>query len=206
MAKINGKSFEYVMNQPGRHNVINSLAVIAVLIALKVDWRKSASFLASMPELQKRNERIIVPINGGTFQIIDDTANANPASMVAAFEHMNLIKVKSGGEKIAVLFDIRQLGSQSKLLHQQLATPLINSEIDKVYCYGEDMYFLYQALPKHLRGFHTTILIHLISRLLKEVKANDVILFKGSPRLSFEMKTTMMVLSQIKEVSSVNSH
>jgi len=104
-ARFNGREITYRVGQPGRHLIINSLAVLAAADALGADLNRAAEDLADVPASKGRGERIRVAIEGGDIVIIDDSYNASPASMRAAFETLSQIRPNAGGRRLAALGD-----------------------------------------------------------------------------------------------------
>lgn len=90
---------------------------------------------------------------GGAFQLIDDSYNANPASVRAALEVLGGVTIAKGGRRIAVLGDMLELGNHSRSLHEHLAAPAAESA-ELVFTCGPEMKHLYDALPKERRGGH----------------------------------------------------
>lgn len=195
MVEVDGKTYQYHMKLPGRHMVMNSLGVFAILFALKLDLEKYIPYFNSIPVVHKKNERIKVHLSTGIFEVIDDTTNANPASMATAFELARLLKSKSEGRVIVVIFALHDLGKSSAALHKALAKPLLDNHIDKVYCMGEDMSYLYEQIPEEYRGLYTNDINLLIDKLSHDVKPNDLVLVKGSTYIT---EPTIVVKALIK--------
>jgi len=179
-AEICGKALDYCIGMPGSHWVTNSLAVLAAVGAAGADVAVAAAQLASLRALKGRGERHIVEIASGSFRVIDDSYNANPSSMRAAFEVLGRSSLGEGGRRIAVLGDMLELGAQSTEMHANLAGPLEKCGADLVFTCGPEMTALHEALPPPLRGAHAADSKALIDQLVDAVGAGDSVLVKGS--------------------------
>ncbi len=179
-ADIGGQPITYKVGSPGRHWVTNSLGVLTVVQALGADLGLAGLALAQMTPPKGRGRRHQVELGGGSFELIDDSYNASPASMRAAFETLATSKPGRRGRRIAVLGDMRELGTQADGLHAGLGDDLKAAGIDLVYAAGPHMAKLYEALPRGMRGAHFTDSSALPAVLLTALQPGDVVLVKGS--------------------------
>src|SRR3546814_773540 len=139
---------------PGSHWVMNSLAVLAAVSAAGADVVRAAAQLASLKPLKGRGERHEIVTPQCAFRLIDDSYNANPTSMRAAFEVLGRTTVGDGGRRIAVLGDMLELGDQSEDMHAGLAAPLEAAGIALAFTCGTGMATLHERLPPARRGAH----------------------------------------------------
>lgn len=172
VADIGGKKYSYVLPLPGMHWIINSLAVLGAAYLAGANMAKVIESLAHIEAPQGRGKRY-----PGTFTVIDESYNANPASMRAA---LAVLGGNSQGRKIAVLGDMRELGGQARAHHEDLLTPLLENNIDVVFCCGPLMAHLHERLPHPMRGGHAPTSLDLIPLVLKGLKAGDTISVKAS--------------------------
>jgi UDP-N-acetylmuramoyl-tripeptide--D-alanyl-D-alanine ligase len=179
-ALVMGEIIDYSISLPGRHWVMNSLAVLAAVKAANGDVGAAAGAMATLCALEGRGKRFPIAVPGGTVELIDDSYNANPASMRAAFAVLGAIEPNGGGRRIAVLGDMLELGAQSPRLHAELAAPLADAGIALVFTLGDAMRALDAALPADRRGGHAASIAELAAMLEKNLKAGDVVLAKGS--------------------------
>ena len=135
---------------PGRHWVSNSLAVIATAAALGADPERAATALAGFGPPRGRGQRRRVERPDGVITLIDDSYNANPASVRAALS----VLATAQGRKLAALGDMLELGDHSAALHAELAGPIEELSIDRVFTAGAAMRHLHDALPASRRGAH----------------------------------------------------
>jgi UDP-N-acetylmuramoyl-tripeptide--D-alanyl-D-alanine ligase len=179
-ASINGRRLIYRIAQPGRHWVINSLAVLAAVDALGADLAAAAAALTELPATKGRGERHQIAYHGGDFLLIDDSYNASPASMRASFEILSISGPGHGGRRIAVLGDMLELGPNADELHAGLAPALLSSGVDLVFTAGTHMRHLHEALPRDKRGGHAATAEALAPLVVSAVRPGDVITVKGS--------------------------
>ncbi len=179
-ASVHGGEIEYPLGMDGRHMALNSLAALAALHALGLDWRKLAFEFGYAQLPAGRGRHYQVRIGGRRIQLVDDSYNANPASMAAAIDLLAKLTPSPGGKRIAVLGEMLELGSAAPGLHAELAEPIVKAGVDKVYAAGELMTHLWDALPGCLRGQKVETAEELLPILQSEITDGDVILFKGS--------------------------
>lgn len=181
-ADILGESVKYKLNIPGKHIAMNSLGALTVVKALGGNLNEAVEALRVSEPVEGRGNRIKVTIAEGRppLVIIDESYNANPASMQAAFQVFAMVEPAAGGRRIAVLGDMLELGRDGPQLHASLANPLLKAKADIVFCCGAQMDALYQVLPPDWRGAHTKDSQELATLVAAAVRPGDVILVKGS--------------------------
>jgi len=139
----------YTVAAPGEHWVINSLAVMAAIRAVKGDLGAAGVALAEMEGLAGRGARIEIPVEGGTALVIDESYNANPASMRATLAQLGRTPAR---RRIAVLGAMKELGSHGPAFHAALATPIREAHVDYAVLVGEEMAPLALELGKSDEG------------------------------------------------------
>jgi len=179
-ADIEGRRLEYRVGLPGRHWVINSLAVLAAARAAGANLNRAGNALGRLIALKGRGERHRIVLDGGEIEVIDDSYNASPASVRAAIETLSMAETGPAGRRIAVLGDMLELGADSPRMHAGLARSLIERNIDLVFTAGDDMAHLRDALPAAMRGGHAVDSEALVPLVMSTVRAGDVIVVKGS--------------------------
>ncbi len=175
-----GRPLTYRLAQPGRHLVENSLAVLAVLAALDLDPSQALPAFATLPGLAGRGAQSEIAVKTGTALLIDDSYNANPASMRAALAVLGAAIPTGSGRRIAILGDMLELGPDSEALHRDLALPLLQCGVDRVFACGTAMRALYDALPDPVRGAWTAQSCDLLPLVLDTLQSGDVVMVKGS--------------------------
>jgi UDP-N-acetylmuramoyl-tripeptide--D-alanyl-D-alanine ligase len=196
-ANVMGEAIDYTIGSAGKHWIMNSLAVLAAVRAAGGDVRAAATSLASLAPLAGRGERHRVTIAGGSFTLIDESYNASPASMRAAFAVLGSTQPEMGGRRIAVLGDMLELGTESQSLHASLAQPLIEAGTDLVFTLGNEMHALDDALPAARRGGHADNVGALATLLGERVRAGDIVTVKGSHGSKlYELVATLLAPSK----------
>ncbi len=179
-AKINGTSLSYRISLPGRHWVNNSLAVLSAVQAAGADLQAAARSLGRLVPVKGRGSRRHLPLTHGSFTLIDESYNASPAAMTAAFQVLADTDPGAGGRRIAVLGDMLELGEQSDAYHAALAEPLAESRVDLVFGCGRHTAALMPGLPAAIRGAWTEDSTGLAPLVAGAVRSGDVVLVKGS--------------------------
>ena len=198
-AVICGRRIGYRLGVPGQHLVQNSLAVLTAIYAVGADVAAAAQTLNDLAPIPGRGERLKIEIDDGVFTIIDESYNANPASMRAAIETLAVMQPGPCAKRIAVLSDMCELGERSSDYHVELAETLSTSGIDKVYACGKHMATMFDALPAGLKGGFSRSTAELGQIISKNIRAGDVVTVKGS--LAGGMKTVVdqLIGLQIKD-------
>jgi UDP-N-acetylmuramoyl-tripeptide--D-alanyl-D-alanine ligase len=179
-ADILGRQHSFAIGASGMHVAHNALATLLAVAALEEDVSKAAVALAGFSALKGRGARLTVPFGGGAIEIIDESYNANPASMRAALALLAEAKLGVGGRRIAVLGDMLELGPQSPALHADLAEAVVEAKADLVFACGRDMRALYEALPASRRGFWGETSSEIAAEIVRTIRAGDEVLIKGS--------------------------
>ncbi len=179
-AQVGDSFVQYVLTVPGSHWWMNSLCVLAAVLAVGADVGRAARSLAEFGVPKGRGQRIAIDGPDGRFQLIDDSYNASPVSMRAAFEVLGSCQPEAGGRRIAVLGDMLELGGRSTELHRALARPLAENGIDLVFACGPAMAHLFAALPQAARGAHAKDSSELAPIVAEAVRGGDVVVVKGS--------------------------
>jgi UDP-N-acetylmuramoyl-tripeptide--D-alanyl-D-alanine ligase len=179
-ATIAGDEVCYKIGAHGQHWAMNSLAVLLAVRAVDADHGLAALALADMAPPKGRGERHRINLRGGAAELIDDSYNANPASVRAALAVLGAAKPEGRGRRIAVLGDMRELGERGPELHAALAADVEAADVDLLFAAGPLMRHLFDAVPAKRRGVHQPTSTELIAPLKAELRAGDVVLVKGS--------------------------
>jgi UDP-N-acetylmuramoyl-tripeptide--D-alanyl-D-alanine ligase len=179
-AEILGAHVTYKLGAPGRHLVQNSLAVLAAASLAGADLALAALALNNLEPAAGRGTRIALTVPGGKALLIDESYNANPASMRAAIALLGQSPVGPRGRRIAVLGDMLELGAQGAELHRGLVTAITDASVDLVFCSGPLMHALWEALPSGARGGYAESSAALEPAVLDSIRAGDAVMVKGS--------------------------
>jgi UDP-N-acetylmuramoyl-tripeptide--D-alanyl-D-alanine ligase len=179
-ASIFGEEIIYKLGAPGEHLVMNSLAVLAAAKLMGADLARSALALAALSPPKGRGVRLKVGAPGGELTLIDESYNANPASVKAALAVLGNTRPAKGGRRIAVLGDMLELGEHSSALHADLASAIDASGADALYACGPLMRHLWDKIPAGRKGKYAPSSEELKKLLMDDLKAGDVVMVKGS--------------------------
>jgi len=181
-AKVLGQDIDYTLPLPGKHLVMNSLAVLLAVKLANGDIQKAAQALASQNAIEGRGKQELLVLHdpSNPVTLIDESYNASPLSMRAAFKVLALIDPGRGGRRIAILGDMLELGKDSGKYHAELALPLKAANVDLVYTCGKTMRSLHDALPANQRGEHRDNTAELAKIVPEVLVPGDVVMVKGS--------------------------
>lgn len=182
-ATISGTPVTYRIGTIGRHWALTSVAVLAAADALGCDLPKAAAALANFHEPKGRGLMTQLPWHGepAALLLVDDSYNASPSSMMAAFDKMRELKNASPDRRtVAVLGDMLELGDLAPRMHANLVEGLKKAEIDVVHTAGKLMKNLHSKLPTVMQGMHADSAEALLPLLKTALEAGDMVLVKGS--------------------------
>jgi UDP-N-acetylmuramoyl-tripeptide--D-alanyl-D-alanine ligase len=141
----------YTVAEPGEHWIANSLAVMGAVHAAGGDLGAAGLALAEMGGLKGRGARHRLAVPGGHALLIDESYNANPASMRATLAQLGHTPAT---RRIAVLGSMKELGDFAPAFHAQLAEPLAEGHVDFAILVGPEMSALARELGK---GSHNAL-------------------------------------------------
>jgi UDP-N-acetylmuramoyl-tripeptide--D-alanyl-D-alanine ligase len=175
-----GQAVVYEVPIPGKGMIMNSLACLAAARAVGADWRQAAADLAFYRTRSGRLRRWRLPLPGGSWELIDDAANATPLSMKQGIEALGLAQPAPGGRRIAVLGRVADMGERSGIIHAELAPVILGAKVDKLFTIHDELQELRSKLPAGMLGPHAEDTKDLARRVLADVRPGDVVLTKGS--------------------------
>ncbi|MER8429882.1 UDP-N-acetylmuramoylalanyl-D-glutamyl-2,6-diaminopimelate--D-alanyl-D-alanine ligase [Mesorhizobium caraganae] len=184
-ARIGGQDIVARIGAPGRHMVQNVLAVLGAAHLVEADIGKVAEALADLSAERGRGKRHVLRHPKGPITLIDESYNANPASMAAAMALLNATPVTGEGRRIAVLGDMLELGDHSAKLHAALAELIVGTGTNTVFLGGPEMRALADILPDEITSEYRAGAEELKPLLLSGLKAGDVVMIKSSKGIGF---------------------
>ncbi len=177
-ARLVGSELTFTLSQRGDHWISNAMAVLAVVEAVGGDLAAAGLALADLGGLKGRGERHRMTVEGGTALLIDESYNANPASMAATLASLGSEPVE--GRRIAVLGPMRELGEQSAAMHDALADPVRAAKVERLVLVGDEMRGLGAALDGEIESVVADD-VEQATRLVQAILApGDVVLVKAS--------------------------
>ncbi len=193
-ADILGQDITYKIGMPGCHMAMNSLAVLAAVQLVGADLVTAALALAEFKPAAGRGVQVTLAMPQGSATLIDESYNANPASMAAALNVLGQAVVAPRGRRIAVLGDMLELGARGPELHRGLVEPILANKVDLVFCCGPLMHNLWDVLPSARRGGYADSSAALESAIVGALRAGDAVMVKGS--LGSRMKVIVHALER----------
>jgi len=195
-ADIAGRELRMRLNAPGRHMAMNAVASLAAVAALGLDPVTAANALEGFAPLPGRgaHRRLMLSRGhhpGGPALLLDESYNANGASMRAA---LDVLRLQPAARRVAVLGDMLELGPAGPAEHAALAADVVRSS-DLVFTCGPLMRHLFASVPASIRGGHAEDAAALATIVVEQVTAGDAILVKGS--LGSRMKTIVEALDAL---------
>ena len=173
-----GRVATVAINAVGEHWAMNVAAALLAASQTGRSVEECAEALSGYapPPGRGTSETLALP-DGGSFTLIDDAYNANPASMRAALQSL---AQRTGGRRLAALGDMREIGATSAEEHRSLAGPIVEAGVAGVFLAGAEMQHLAEALPPGLPQASAPSADELWNQLQNTLKNGDLLLIKGS--------------------------
>ena len=191
---IEGEEQCFILNTTANHFADNALGALIVAKTLNCDLVKACeSINAWSPGVGRGLTKKINSSEIGLIELIDDGYNANPASISAA---LNTLSKKNAKRRIAILGDMKELGSSEIEYHKKIATYADLYKLDCIHTVGPLMKCLHDILPEEKRGFHFKKSIDVVPLLGSILKGGDCLLIKAS--LSVGMKVIADAISSLE--------
>lgn len=165
---------------PGAHWVMNAVACIAAIYAVDGDLGLAGLSLAEMQALPGRGAMSMIAVGAGEAALMDDSYNANPASMAAALETFGTLDLNGRGRRVAVLADMLELGADGPALHADVLQGVLTADIDILVCVGPLMAHLAAAAQSHITVLTADDHDAALQALRSHMRADDAVLVKGS--------------------------
>ncbi len=162
---------------PGRHNLLNALAAVAVAYALDIP---RAAAIAALEGVIGLPGRLQVRHHPDGWTLVDDTYNANPASLYAGLRVLE----DMGGERWLVLGDMAELGPDTDKLHAEMGQAAADLGVRRLYCLGPVSRHSCQAFGAG--GQHFDSHQALLSKLESDLHSGVNCLVKGSRSMAME--------------------
>lgn len=207
-ADIAGEEVTFTLQIAGRHIACNALAVLLAIKLAGGNISKAADAIAKQEPIIGRGKREYIDVGEpeNPITLIDESYNASPIAMRAAFKVLALVDPGRGGRRIAVLGDMLELGPQSDKIHADLALPLKAANVDLVYTCGKHMKKLYENLPANQRGEHTETSKDLAEIVPDVLIPGDVLMVKGSlgSKMGLVVEALRALPNKLKQVTKAN--
>jgi len=176
-ARLGDREVSYTLAPPGEHWVVNSLAVMAAVDGIGGDLGVAGLALADLDGLSGRGARRRVKVGDGEALVIDESYNANPASMRAT---LKVLAAERAERRVAVLGEMRELGESSDAYHAALAVPIDEAGVSRAILVGKGMLPLAKALEGRIESVHVPDAAAAARVLSDLLSPGDAVLVKGS--------------------------
>lgn len=204
-ANVLGQEVKFTLKNAGRHIALNALSVLLSVAIGGGNLKKAVRDLEKIEPLAGRGKRENLNIGDpkNPLTLFDDTYNASPVSMQAAFRVLATVDPGRGGRRIAILGDMYELGPNAAQFHRELSLPLQAAGVNLVFTSGALMKNLHDALPPELRGPHEDDAQKLAKIVPDVLVPGDVVLVKGS-RGGGEKPRMQAVVEAVRKMPSNN--
>jgi UDP-N-acetylmuramoyl-tripeptide--D-alanyl-D-alanine ligase len=179
-ARVSGRELTFALGAPGVHMAQNALGALLAADALGADAQACAAALRAFSPQKGRGERFLLPTPDGPATIIDESYNANPASMRAALALLAAAEPGPKGRRIAVIGDMLELGPKAEAMHAELAADLSANHVDLLFGAGPLTRVLYEAAPASMRAAWTERPSDLTDEVARVLRGGDIAMVKGS--------------------------
>ncbi len=179
-ARLFGRTVAFGIGAPGAHMAQNALGCLIAAHVLGADVERAAEGLARFQPQKGRGERIALAAPGGSVMLIDESYNANPASMRAALRLLGEAKPGPNGRRIAVIGDMLELGAEGAAMHAALAADLAAARVDLLFGAGPLTRALFEAAPERIRASWAETSSEIEGAVASALRAGDVAMVKGS--------------------------
>ena len=186
LASLDGEPMEIVIGAPGRHIAENALAALGAAQLAGADLAEAALALQDLKPVKGRGQRHKLAIGHDSFfTLIDESYNANPASMRAAVALLSAAQPEGEGRRIAILGDMLEMGEFAEQVHADLASPLLAGGIEHVWLAGPEMMHLRESLPPTISVEYRLATEDLADFVVRAVGPGDVLMVKSSLGIGF---------------------
>lgn len=181
---INGETLSVDSSMPGKHMILNALAAASIGMMFGLTGEEIIQGIEQIQPVSGRNNII----GHKNWTIIDDCYNANPVSMKAAIDLLEMAETR----KVAILGDMGELGKSENQLHKEIGEYLASKNIDTIICVGKLSTHMYDGAKEVLTVnskalFHFDTRDELIKALPDLLSIDDTILVKASHFMGFDI-------------------
>ncbi len=162
-----------------KSNILNILTCLAVLKYLNLNIKKNLKNFFKLELLEGRGKIHDINRYKTKFKLVDESYNANPLSVRNAIINLSKIK-KNNFKKYLLLGDMLELGKKSDFYHKNLSLIINNTDIDKVFVYGNKIFNTYKHTKKSKQGNILQSKNDFDEVFSQIIKRNDYLMIKGS--------------------------
>ncbi|MCP2678124.1 UDP-N-acetylmuramoyl-tripeptide--D-alanyl-D-alanine ligase [Maricaulaceae bacterium NA33B04] len=178
---VMGRLLDFRLKLTGAHQAVNAAGVVAAALAAGVEPELAIDALSQLEPAAGRGSVFTRDLGDGrSVTVIDDSYNANPASMRAAFSALAARQPGKGGRRVAIIGEMLELGPQSEAMHADLAQPLTDAGAELVFGVGANARALLEALPDHVERQGFASAADAADTIQRQLVDGDLVLIKGS--------------------------
>ncbi len=178
---VMGRLMAFRLKLTGSHQAVNAAGVVAAALAAGVEPDQAVDALAQLEPAAGRGSVFHASLGEGrVVTVIDDSYNANPASMRAAFSALGARQPEAGGRRVAIIGEMLELGPQSEAMHADMASPLVDAGAQLVFAVGGQAKALLDALPSNIERQWFATAEDAEAAVKKSLRSGDLLLIKGS--------------------------
>jgi len=193
-ARLLSSEVTFTLSQRGQHWISNALAVLAAVEAAGCDLAAAGLALGDLGGLKGRGERHTIRIDGGEALLIDESYNANPASMAATLKSLGEENVQ--GRRIAVLGPMRELGAESERAHEDIGEFALEAGIDRLILIGPEYGGLVSAFHDKVAIDRAADVDQAIAVLKGRLASGDAVLVKASNSVGLARLVEVMAVGR----------
>lgn len=168
---LNDETFDVEIPLPGEHMVMNALAATCVGDLLGLRPEEIAEGIKNVKPVGGRSNLIVLEDR----MILDDCYNANPVSMKAAIDLLNLANTR----KVAILGDMFELGEGQEKMHSEIGAYAVEQGIDVLVCVGELSRNMFNMATLKRTDLNKDIQIYYMKDTKEAIEKIEIILEKG---------------------------
>jgi UDP-N-acetylmuramoyl-tripeptide--D-alanyl-D-alanine ligase len=176
--QVPGGEIELRLSLPGRHNQLNAAAAAAVALSLGISLAQIEKGLEAVKPVPGRLN--LIRTEAG-WTVIDDTYNANPASLYSALQ----VLAQMQGTPWLVLGDMKELGEDSRKMHREVGEAAKAMGVGRLFATGELSVFTAEAFGEGAEHFDDRD--ELAGALLSQLRPGTTCLVKGSRSMGMEV-------------------
>ncbi len=177
---IMGEPHDFTSMITGEHIALNLLGALGLIYCTKGDVKAAILEIEALLPPKGRGDSYLLDCASGPFTLIDESYNANPASMEIALKNLAAMQGEGYHRRIAIVGDMLELGEQAPQYHGALSGLINNIDVDLVFAAGPLMKSLFDGVRDDKQGLHVQDAGGLVKTVIETVQPGDVVLVKGS--------------------------
>ncbi|MCP4183157.1 MAG: UDP-N-acetylmuramoyl-tripeptide--D-alanyl-D-alanine ligase [Hyphomicrobiales bacterium] len=178
--QVDGKKMDLQLGIAGKHMAVNLMAALGAALLAGGEQEMVVDAVTGIGAVKGRGKSMVFGEGRKAITLIDESYNANPASMAASMQVLGMHGPTARGRRVAVLGDMLELGKSSKKLHKGLIKSIREAKIDRVWLVGKEISVLADELNAGELAGHFGSIEAIEEPFLKDLTPGDVIMIKAS--------------------------